>query len=180
MHDYKLPTKQINVEFVHGLEVVSNKVYPLPGATFERSGDIDPRLNTSTTSSSLSSISTSPNKITYFEHVATIRHRTTNTYFVAFRETMDALLARQSDIKKYPEWLIKSGIKQTELKIYIYKVKETSTGVPIRPSKLCNLSTHEDWLEHLGNCPDWLWQSLSYFLLQSNVITQEMYSSMPR
>lgn len=162
----KQPQRQINIEFLQGLELVSNKVYPLPGATFERPSDVDPRLHLQVT--------LAPTKLTMLEHIATVRHIKTGKFFVSFRQTKDAQLMEQSDPIKYPEWLMKDPVKNTELKIYIYAVKELN-GKPIVPSKLKHINSHEDWLHHIGEGPAWLFDTLAYFLLTRKVISQEMY-----
>lgn len=169
---YRDPVRPINQEFLSRLEVVSNKIYPLPGATFEREGEIDERLDLPASNIPQNT------KITYFEHLATVYHASSKRYFVAFRETMDALMARQTDPIKYPKWLLDGPLKRTELKIYIYMVKETSPGVPCIPSKMPMLSNHEDWLVHIGDGPEWLFDTISYFLLHNKVITPDMYGSM--
>jgi hypothetical protein len=172
MSDVQLrdPVRNINQEFYHGLEMVSDRVYPLPGATFERVGTPDPRL-------SQLSPSTAPQntKLTFYEHVATVRHKSTGRFFVAFRQTMDALMKEQNDAKLYPEWLIKGDLKKTELKVYIYTVKEFN-GKPLLPSEMPNLSTHEDWLTHIG--VPWVFDSVAYFLLSNKIISQDMYGKM--
>ena len=171
---YRDPVRSINAEFLSDLEVVSNKIYPLPGATFDRPTIADPRVNLK-----VSNVPQS-NKITYFEHIATIRHKSTNRFFVAFRETMDALYARQQDTTKYPAWLMDSPQKKTELKTYIYAVRESSPGVPLVPSQMPKITNHEDWLVHIGDGPEWIFDTISYFLLKNNVIDSNMYGSMAK
>jgi len=172
---YRDPVRNVNQEYLANPEIVSNKVYPLPGATFDRVGEPDKRLQLSPSNIQQN------NKVTYFEHIATVYHRPSKKYFVAFRETMDALYARQTDMNKYPAWLMDSERKKSELKIYIYMVRESSPGVPIIPSKLPTLSTHEDWLVHIGDGPDWVFDTVSYFLLKcAKVLDDSMYHSIAR
>lgn len=162
--NFKDPVRPINQELLNGLDVIDNSVYPLPGAVGKRIGEVDSRL------SGLNSINTKDSdKIVWYEHLATVHHKPTGVYYVAFKETMDALMARQSDLEKYPEWLIKSDVKKTELHIHIYSVVRHPKRVP------------GGWPEHIT---DWLApvesdsviDAIAYFLLQKRVITQEMYS----
>lgn len=165
------PTKNVNTEFLVGLETLSNKIYPLPGATMRRGIDIDARLT------KLHAMAGSPIKdeITYYEHIATIRNTKDGRFFVAFRQTMDCLLAEFKDPAKYPEWLIKSDMKRAELKTYIYSVK-VRDGVPILPRNLPIIRTHEDWLEHV-QLP-WVFDTIAYYLMKNKVITLDMYTRM--
>jgi hypothetical protein len=168
---FRDPVRNVNKEFLAGLETVSNKIYPLPGATFRRGIDIDPRL------SKLHAMAGTPLKdeITYYEHIATVRNRVDNRYFIAFRQTMDALLIDFKDPTKYPEWLIKSDIKKAELKTHIYAVKMFN-GQPVLPRNLTIIRTHEDYLEHIGQ--DWVFDTIAYFLMTNKVITLDMYTRM--
>ena len=61
--------------------------------------------------------------VTYYEHVATLHHTRSGVTFIAFRMTMDALLAMQKDPQKFPAWLMKSAVKQTELRVHFAVVK---------------------------------------------------------
>lgn len=169
--NYRDPVRNVNNEFLAGLEVVSNKIYPLPGATGERIGDCDSRLTQLRIMSNIPRTS----KICYYEHIATVRDRKTNKFFVAFRQTMDALLEEFKDPTKYPEWLMKSDMKRAELKTYIYMVKERD-GQPLLPRNIPIIRTHEDWLEHVTL--EWAFDTLAYYLMKNSVISLDMYTKM--
>jgi hypothetical protein len=87
---------------------------------------------------------------------------------------MDCLYLEQRDLGKYPEWLMKSEAKTTELSIHIYQVRERN-GIPIFPKDIPNASTHEDWLEEIKNGA--VFDALSYFLLRQPDIKIEMFKS---
>jgi hypothetical protein len=163
----KDPVRNINNEFLAGLVLESNKIFPLPGAVFPRVGDTDPRLPNLVAMSGLHP----PSEVAFYEHLATVRHQPTGRFFVAFRQTMDALFREQKDTAAYPEWLMKSGVKNTELKTYIYAVRELY-GKPLIPSRM-NLKSHEDWLVHVT--VEWVFDTLAYFMLKNNVISEEMF-----
>ena len=154
-----LPNRQVNQEWLAGLVIEDVKQYPLPGAYGTRQARPDERLSHLTPKYA--------DKVCYYMHVATIQHKPTGLFFVAFRETMDALLAAQSDPAKFPEWLMKHPVKKTELSVFIYRVK-------CKPTE--NMHGHEDWLEYIAE--PWIQDTLAYFLLQSGVFTQEMYGHM--
>src|SRR5690242_11597149 len=101
----KDPVRSINQEFLLGLEVMSTKIYPLPGGQC-RGGQIDPRHK---------HLPSGEASVNMFDHLATVRHRASNMWFVAFRQTMDALHFEQRDPTKYPSWLMDSDVKKTEL-----------------------------------------------------------------
>lgn len=158
----QLAHQSVNNELLAQLELTSTKVYPLPGATLRRvTNDADPRLT---------HLQGTPqgDKVTFYEHVATIRDKKTGTFFVAFRETMDALLARQSDTQKFPEWLMKHPAKKTELRVFIHQV----TKHPSDPT----VETHQDWLAEIGD--ESAFSTLAYFLLKAEIISEQMYRSM--
>ncbi len=162
MNDLRDPVRNINAEFLQCLSLAEAKVYPLPGGVFPRGSDPDLRLSklTSWKHSDL---------ITYYEHVATVKDTKTGTYYVAFRETMDALLAQQKDPNKFPEWLMKHPVKRTECKIYVYVAYRHPKSVP------GGVQVFTDWLQHIEQ--DWIQDTLFYFLLKKNVISQDMYGS---
>lgn len=155
----KLKTKEISSEFVRNLELVSAKIFPLPGAKFDKGNYSDSRIHTLPT--------LNDNKIVLYEHIATIRHRPTDKFFIAFRQTMDCLFVEQKDIAKYPEWLMKSQQKTTELRIHIYQVKERN-GRHMFPKDLINIQTHEDYLQPVIDGS--IFESLAYFLLQQTEV----------
>lgn len=161
----KPPIRNINREILSRLTLEDNKVYPLQGAVGVRTGEIDARLSQLKPMTGV----TIDDKIVYYEHVATIRYNeggNKDRFFVAFRQTMDALLLEQSDPEKYPEWMMKHPVKKTELSIYIYMVTRHPKQVPV-------LRSHEDWLAHIADPV--LFDTLAHFLLSKNVITEEMY-----
>lgn len=162
MHKMRDPVRNINPEFLAGLTLESNKVYPLPGGFGPRmNNEIDPRLT---------HLQGTPkgDVVPYYEHIATVRHGNTNKFFIAFRETMDAFLARQQDPQKFPEWLMKDPRKQAERQIFIYMVYKHPKSVPV-------MNSFEDWLSHLAD--ESIFDSIAYFLTKQGVFTEEMLKS---
>jgi hypothetical protein len=163
--------RKVNQEWLAGLEIVSNKVHPLPGAVGPRAAALDTRLpglgKTLFTPGQASVGPKGSDLVCYYEHVATVRHKATDQFFVAFRETMDALLARQKNPDKFPEWLMKNQVKKTELSIHIYRVK-------CKPYD--TMTSHEDWLEHVED--PWVFDTLAFYLLQSGMISEQMFRSL--
>jgi hypothetical protein len=98
-----------------------------------------------------------------------VRHKATNKFFVAFKETMDAFLARSTDLQKYPEWLMKQPNKQAEREIHIYLVTRTPQSVSI-------MRSHEDWLAHIADVGTF--DTLAYFLAQNNVIDEKALATL--
>lgn len=168
---YKDPVRQVNQEFLHGLEVLSNKEFPLPGANC-RGGEHDPRF---------SHLAPGTGEMILFNHLATIRHQSTGMIFVAFKKTMDALHLEQSDTSKYPKWLMESPVKKTELDTYIHSVKVPYDKNPraVRSDRSiidATAQTRVDkWLQEI-TIP-WVFDTVAYFLLKNKIITQEMYGS---
>lgn len=157
--DKAIRHRPVNQEFLVGLEVLDNKIYPLPGAYGKRPGDPDQRLK--------HLVSKDSDIVCFYEHLATVRHRPTGIMFVAFRETMDALFMKQKDPTKYPVWLMDHPVKKTELSTYIYRVKRPPDS---------NDRTHEAWLDQIIDST--LFDTIAYYLLQQGIITQEMYGSL--
>lgn len=165
----KAPVRQVNQEFLNGLEVLSNKEFPLPGARV-KGGDRDPRF---------SHLAPGTGEMTMFDHVATVRHIPTGTIYVAFRKTMDALHFEQSDPTKYPTWLMDSNVKKTELDVYIHMVKppyDKAPGKVLGDRRITDSSaqtrTHL-WLQEITLA--WVFDTVAYFLLHNHIITEEMY-----
>lgn len=158
------PFRPINEEFLAGLTLESTKIFPLAGATGARvSGEVDPRLAGLVHSTPVGSI-------TYYEHIATIRHASGNKFYIAFRETMDAFLARQPDLVKYPEWLMKSPEKQAERQIYIHIVLRKPTAV---------MTSHEQWLAPIDEDErGTTFDTLAYFLHREKVISDAVHRSL--
>lgn len=155
---FKDPVRNLNQEILANLELVDTRVYPLPGGTGRRwSNEIDSRL------SGLLKTGGTPvgDNVTYYEHVAAVRDKKTKIFYVSFRETVDAQLAREQDLAKYPEWLMKSREKQRERLIFIYWVKKHPSEIPIMRSQ-------EDWLAPIEDTAtfDAIW----HFLSKHNIV----------
>jgi hypothetical protein len=168
---FKDPVRNVNQEFLHGLEVVSNKEFALPGAKC-KGGDRDPRF---------SHLAPGTAEMVAFNHLATIRHRPTGAMFVAFRKTLDALHFEQQNPDKYPQWLMDSDVKKTELATYIHMVKapyDKDPGKVRHDSSIMDTSGQtrvDKWLQAITT--PWIFDTVAYFLLKNNIITQEMYGT---
>jgi hypothetical protein len=163
--------RSVDVELLKDLELVSSKVFPLPGATFNRNNHTDSRVHLQNAATGIPIT----DKITLYEHIATVRHTKTDTFFVAFRQTMDCLLLEQQDLTKFPEWLMKSANKKTELSVHIYQVKVIG-GLPVFPSKLSHMNSHEDWLKQIDD--NKTFETVAHFLLKNNAISIDMFEKM--
>jgi len=137
---FRDPVRNINPEILANLELVDTRVYPLPGGTGPKwINEIDPRL--ATLSKTISA--TTSDKTVYYEAIASVRDKKTKTFYVAFRETADALYAAtRPELKKYPEWLMQTDRKQNERLVFIYMVIRHPTQVAV-------MRSHEDWLQPL-------------------------------
>jgi hypothetical protein len=157
--------RPVNRAFLAGLEMVSTKIYPLPGGTGRRQGTgYDPRLT------NLAGLTPVGENVTYYEHIATMRHKgPPEQFFVAFRETMDAFLARQTDPQKFPEWLMKSPEKQSERNVHIYVMTRHPKNVPV-------LHSHEDWLAQITDVS--IFDTLAQFLAHHSVIDDKVLRKM--
>ena len=182
---FKDPVRNINRAFLVGLEIESHKIFPLPGATGRRqSNEVDSRL------SKIAGTTPVGEDVTYYEHLATVRHRPTNTFYVVFRETMDAFLVRhslctcknpafnakgqcgqchKSNASMYPEWLMKAPEKQAELMINIYAVK-------CHPNTVAVMRSHEDWLSHIADTT--IFDALAFFLEQKGIVDQKALANL--
>lgn len=166
---FKDPVRSINAEWMQGLEVVSNKEYPLPGAKC-RGGSVDPRHT---------HLQKDTAEVLLFVHLATVRHNPTNTWFVVFKQTMDALHLEQQDTEKYPKWLMDSQLKKTELSIHIHSVLPPYSSNPIlvtKDPKIMDTTAQTRvhlWLGEIAT--PWVFDTLAYYLLQNKIITQDMY-----
>lgn len=155
------PVKQVKSEILNRLEVVSNHIYPLAGGTGRRVNNApDPRFT------KLQNVT--GDTITFYEHLATVRDRGGDTFYVAFRETPDALFARSQDPTLFPEWLMKTKEKLAECQIFIYQVYR-------HPSKVGVLRSFEDWLKPIDD-PS-VFDTIVYFLGKQNVLTAEQAAS---
>lgn len=165
----KDPVRNINQEYLHGLEVLSNKEYPLPGAKC-RGGSTDPRHT---------HLQTATAEVVLFNHLATIRHKGSDMLFVAFRQTMDALYLEQQDPSKYPSWLMASPEKSTELSTYIHAIKPPYNVNPRKVAEDASITTAtgrtrvDKWLQEIT--VPWVFDTVAYFLLHNKIISDEMY-----
>jgi hypothetical protein len=161
------PVRNVDMEFVSRLEVLEREIHPLPGSFVRREG-VDPRL------AGLKVMMTAGgavgpregDQICLYESLAMIRHTPTGHVYLAFRETMDELMAQQTDPVKYPMWVMDSAGKRAERKILIARVLHRPTGKDDR-----------EWLEFPPDTPagDRVFDSIAYFLLRRQVISEEMY-----
>lgn len=164
----KDPVRNINPEYLQGLEVLSNKEFPLPGSKC-KGGSVDIRHK------HLSGAA----EVVLFDHLATVRHKSSSMVFVAFRKTMDALHLEQNDPTKYPSWLMDSSVKKTELDVYIHALKSpynTNPGLVLKDAAIVDASAQtrvDKWLAPI--ITPWVFDTVAYFLLKNNVITEEMY-----
>jgi hypothetical protein len=149
---YRDPVKNINQEFLQELELISDKIHPLAGATGRKLNTEDIRVG---------SAAKVGDETCFYEHIATVKHKSTNRYFVAFRETMDAFLARQMDFEKYPKWLMNNKQKQVERNIYIYLVTKHPKTIPI-------LRSHEDWLVDFKD--EMIFDAIAFFLSKHKIV----------
>lgn len=168
---FKDPVRNVNQEFLHGLDVLSNREFALPGAKC-KGGDRDPRF---------SHLAPGTAEMVMFNHLATVRHRPTGVVFVAFRKTLDALHFEQTNPDKYPKWLMDSDVKKTELNTYIHSVKapyDKNPNLVLRDSTIMDPAGQtrvDKWLQEITN--PWIFDTVAYFLLKNHIITEEMYGS---
>ena len=160
-----LPGLSVDMEFVSRLELLDRTERPMPGSWVQRKPCPDPRLPGLKPVFGPGWTVQRPDseEVSLYTHVATVLHRPSNKMFVAFKESMDALLERQNDPVLYPEWLMKHPVKKTELRIYIYLVLRKPSGRYDR-----------DWILPLDD--DRIFESISYFLLRKGVVTEEMFA----
>jgi predicted Zn-ribbon and HTH transcriptional regulator len=81
--------------FIADLETLELRRMPLPGATVPRPWATDSRIL-------LPQGAKSTDLITLYEHVATVRHRSSKKIFVIAQETIDCLYFQQQDPVKFP------------------------------------------------------------------------------
>ncbi len=165
----KLASRQVDTAFADALEVVSNKVYDLPGAAFQRSGERDSRLGATLYLGAAAAGPATADRVCFYEHVATERHRGTGVMYVLFRETKDAQLAQQQDPVKYPAWLMFHPVKDTERKIFVHAAKPDAVE-RIRAGRVATIA---DWLDPIED--DAVFDSIVWFLFRANIITEQMY-----
>ena len=167
---FRDPVRAIDANWMAHLDLLDQEIRPMPGSFVSRQGGVDPRL-TGLKVMFTSTGAVGPregDQIALYEHVALIRHRTSGHCYVAFRETMDALMARQTDPVRFPGWLMHHQVKKTELQVHIAKVLRKPAGKDDR-----------SWIEFLPDNPvaDKIFESIAYYLLRRGVLTEEMYGS---
>jgi hypothetical protein len=159
MPKYTDPVRSINSELLHRLEMVSDHVSPLPGGSGRRlDNSPDPRFPNLG--------SPTYDVVAYYEHIASVRDTKTGVFYVAFKETGDALFARSQDKEKFPEWLMKTKEKQNERMIFIHQVYRHPKEIPI-------MRSHEDWLVPIADPSTF--DTVAYFLSKNKVLTTEQY-----
>jgi len=155
------------------LDIIDAGPFPLPGGSERRNFDVDPRLKINPMI--VGGVDVGPksaDKINYYEHVATIHHSGHGYTFVIFRMTMDALLASQKDPAKFPAWLMKHPVKQTELRIYMAVMK----APPRR-----DMTSIYEWLSPIEDAfpgtgaENWMYDALAYFLMMKGVVKQDFF-----
>ena len=159
------------LDWMADLEVLDAGPYPLPGGQERRAtAGTDSRLKLNPMF--LGGTSVGPKEsdlITYYEHIATLHHNSGGYTFVAFRMTMDALLASQKDPARFPAWLMKHPVKQTELRIYFAVVK----APPL------NVTSIYDWLvpveDAFPGAEVWMYDALAYFLMQKGMAKSDFF-----
>jgi hypothetical protein len=155
---FRDPVRNLNPEVLGNLELVDTRVYPLQGGTGRRwTNEIDPRhvhlIKTGTTPVG--------DDVTFYEHIASIRDKRSQTFYVAFRETADAQYAREKDLKKFPKWVMDLDQKQAERLVHIYMVMK-------HPSQVAVMRSHEDWLAPIGDPA--VFDACWHFLAKHNVV----------
>lgn len=167
------PVRQLSTNMLlwaSDLEVLQAMRCPLPGASEPRTWDVDSRLNVKPMVMGGQNLGPkNSDVVTYYEHVATLRHKKLKPLFVVFQETMDALLARQKDLNKYPRWLMHHDVKKTELQYFIGMAAK-------KPS--ANSRSLDDWLVPVEEAlpgADWIYDIVSWYLLKKNVIQERFY-----
>lgn len=172
MPELKEPIRNINSEYLLGLEVLSNKEFALPGARC-RGGATDARFT---------HLASGTAEATLFTHLVTVRHKSSGMLFVAFKKTLDALHLEQNDSSIYPKWLMDSDIKKTELDIYIHSIlppyNKNPSLVLHEPSimDVTGQTRIHKWLQEITT--PWVFDTVVYYLLQNNIITPAMYKKM--
>jgi hypothetical protein len=141
--DELLVNRKIDQEFLYNLEITRDDKFPLPGAVCRNQGDS--RINL------VSNVAKSSNETILCEHLATIRHRSSNRVFIIYRDTVDALFLESQDLIKYPKWLMDDERKQQERSIRINEMLRPPTDKYDR-----------DWLS--DNLTEAEYDTLAYFL----------------
>ena len=155
---------RLDPEFLSSLEVLDTTERPMPGSWVQKKS-VDPRLE-GLKPMWFQGQAVGPGEvreIALYTHIATLRHKKSGKVFVAFKESMDALLDRQQDPVKYPSWLMHHPVKKTELQIHIYQVVR-------RPADRYDRS----WIAPLES--DIVFDTIAWFLLRKGILTEEMFS----
>jgi hypothetical protein len=161
----KDPVRPINQELLSYLELVSTHVFPLPGGSGPRvTSEVDARISKKKYVTGLKDATKGGDFITYYEHICTVRDNNTKKFYIAFRETADALYARSQDAEKFPSWLMATREKMNERQLFIHEVVK-------HPNQVAVLRSHEDWLQPL-NSPE-LFDAIVFFLSKNGVISAE-------
>lgn len=164
-----LASRGVNFDFLSGLQLIEVHDPPvaLPGSTVSRLWTPDARLAVADAKST--------DLVTYYEYHAACRHKQTLLIYVVFRETVDALFARQQDLLRYPKWLMEHPAKQAERKFFIHR----ACGNPKELSK--RLGTGEMWVERwlAPIDDDALFESLVYYMVGNHIGQREMYGRKP-
>lgn len=162
-------SRNVNQEYLQGLEVISNKEFALPGAKC-RGGSHDPRFT---------NLPSGTAEAVLFNHLATVIHKGSEMVFVAFKKTMDALHMEQTDVNKYPAWLMDSDVKKTELDIYIHAMRPPFNANPqsvLRDKEIMDVSAQTRvhiWLSEITT--PWVFDTVAFYLLKNSIISQDMY-----
>jgi len=151
-----------SAEFVADLELLESRVMPLPGAVVPRPWEPDSRIL-------LPLGSKSTDLIALYEHVATVRHRSSKKIYVVARETIDCLHYQQQDPAKFPRWIMQLEEKKAELRIFFFRVKNENI---VRFRALGNTGWWPQWLEDVGS--DAVHDSLTHYLLHHKRIRKEI------
>ena len=156
----------VDFAFVAELEVLDQTIRPMPGSWIKVQA-VDARLSQAN-AMLIAGQSVGPKavrEVNIYEHVATLRHKKNTTIYTCFRETMDAVYARQSDLIKFPEWLMKDPVKRTELKIFVAEVLRKPANRDDR-----------GWLRFLDDeASDVIFESIVWYLLRKRLLQETMY-----
>jgi hypothetical protein len=164
---FRDPVRPVDFQYASMLEVLERESRPMPGAWVERK-EVDARLSHAKTmlfqGSSIGP--RSGDKVNIYELMCMLRHRPTGVIFAVFRESMDYLMQQQTDLKKYPEWLMKSPVKRTELRIHVAKVLRKPSG-----------TDDHKWLQFLdeGVEANRVFDAIAWYLRTKGIIAEDMY-----
>jgi len=156
-----LASRDVDLEWISNLEVLDVNQYGLPGATVKRNGPPDPRLVLMNAKHG--------DLVTFYEHVASVRHKPTMAIYVFTHETGDALLRRFSDPVLYPAAVMRNPLKQMDRATRI--LRAYANPKPLIQS----LGTSEEWWpQWLREIPDdRVWQSLAYYANENKLVKPE-------